>query len=82
LPYFDVAHLLKKSKATLVTEIGFIDTTCPSASIYAALNQTRRKKIILGVPYRAHGLTQKKFNDIWAKTIQKPKLAFIEEFLK
>ncbi len=82
LPYFDVAHLLKKSKATLVTEIGFIDTTCPSASIYAALNQTGRKKIISGVPYRAHGLTQKRFNDIWDKTIRKPKMDFIEEYLK
>lgn len=38
LPYFDAAHLLKGSKATILAEIGLIDMTCPSSAIYAALN--------------------------------------------
>ncbi len=47
LPYFDAAHILKNSKATLVTEIGFIDVTCPSSSVYAAVNQAKGKKMYI-----------------------------------
>ena len=82
IPYFDTAHLLKNCKATLVTEIGFIDTTCPSNSIYAAINQKGGKKIVFGVPYRAHQLYQKEYQKTWENTVYKPKMAFIEDFLK
>ena len=82
LPYFDVAHLLKDSKATLVTEIGFIDVTCPSISVYAALNQSKGEKIIFGVPYRGHHVDQKAYTEIWENTVNKPKTAFIADFLK
>jgi len=82
IPYFDAAHLLKSSKATLVTEIGFIDTTCPSVSIYAAINQSKGEKIVFGVPYRGHHLNQKEYQKIWEETVYKPKMKFIEEFLK
>ena len=82
LPYFDAAHLLKNSKATIVTEIGFVDFTCPSNSIYAAVNQSEGKKIILGVPYRGHQLDQKQFQKIWQETVYQPKMKFIEDFLK
>lgn len=82
IPYFDVAHLLTNSQATLVTEIGFIDRTCPATSIYAAINQAAGKKIILEAPYRGHHLDQKIYQDIWENKVQEPKLAFIEEYLK
>lgn len=82
LPYFDAAHLLKNSKATLVTEIGFIDTTCPSTAVYAAINQAKGKKIVFGVPYRGHHLDQKEYQETWENTVLKPKLAFIADFLK
>jgi cephalosporin-C deacetylase-like acetyl esterase len=82
IPYFDVAHLLKNSKATIVTEIGFIDSTCPSVSIYAAINQSKGEKIVFGVPYRGHHLDQKEYQKIWEETVYKPKMKFIEEFLK
>ena len=82
IPYFDATHLLKNSKATLVTEIGFIDTTCPSVSIYAAINQSKGEKIVFGVPYRGHQLYQKEYQKIWEETVYKPKMKFIEEFLK
>ena len=82
IPYFDVAHLLKNSKATIVTEIGFIDTTCPSVSIYAAINQSKGEKITFGVPYRGHHLDQKEYQKIWEEMVYKPKMKFIEEFLK
>jgi cephalosporin-C deacetylase-like acetyl esterase len=82
LPYFDTAHLLKNSKATIVTEIGFIDYTCPSNSIYSAINQSNGEKIVLGVPYRGHQLDQKQFQKIWEETVYQPKMKFIEDFLK
>ena len=80
IPYFDAAHLLKSSKAILITEIGFIDTTCPSVSIYAAINQSMGEKIVFGVPYRGHHLNQKEYQQIWEETVYKPKMKFIEEF--
>lgn len=82
LPYFDAAHLLKNSKATIVTEIGFIDYTCPSNSIYSAINQSNGEKIVLSVPYRGHQLDQKQFQKIWEETVYQPKMKFIEDFLK
>jgi len=82
VPYFDAVHLLKGSKATLVTEVGFIDNTCPSASVYAAINQSKGKKIIFGVPYREHNLRQESFRKTWENEVYKPKMRFIENFLK
>lgn len=82
IPYFDNAHLLKNSKATIVTEIGFIDTTCPSISIYAAINQSKGEKIVFGVPYRGHHLNQKEYQKTWEETVYKPKMKFIADFLK
>jgi len=82
VPYFDAVHLLKGSKATLVTEIGFIDKTCPSSSVYAAINQSKGKKIIFGVPYREHNLRQESFRKTWQENVYQPKMAFIEDFLK
>ena len=82
LPYFDAAHLLKDSKATLMTEIGFIDVTCPSTSIFAAINRSKGKKIVLGVPYRGHQLDQKSFKETWENTVNKAKTEFVADFLK
>jgi cephalosporin-C deacetylase-like acetyl esterase len=82
LPYFDAANLLKNSKATLVVEIGFIDVTCPSISVYAAINQAKGKKIVFGDPYRGHQLDQKSYKQIWETTVYKPKMAFIADYLK
>lgn len=82
LPYFDAAHILKNCKATLITEIGFIDKTCPSVSIYAAINQAKGEKIIFGVPYRGHHVNQKSYQEEWENTVYKPKMDFIADFLK
>ena len=82
LPYFDAVHLLKNAKATLVVEIGFIDTTCPSISVYAAINQEKGRKVVFGDPYRGHHLDQKEYNQIWENTVYKPKMAFIADYLK
>jgi cephalosporin-C deacetylase len=82
LPYFDAAHLLKGSTATIVAEIGLIDQTCPSSALYAALNQTKGKNIILTAPYRAHHFTQSAYKSIWEQTVNKVKQDFISGYLR
>jgi cephalosporin-C deacetylase-like acetyl esterase len=82
LPYFDAAHLLKGSKATIVVEIGLIDMTCPSSAVFAALNQAIGKKIIYAVPYRAHHMTQPEYQDIWENNVIKPMDDFLYDYLK
>jgi cephalosporin-C deacetylase len=82
VPYFDVAHLLRRSKATLVVEIGLIDETCPATSIYAAINQAKGKEIVYAVPYRGHHVEQPAYQKIWESTVYKPKEDFIRDYLK
>ncbi len=82
LPYFDAVHLLKGSTATIVAEIGLIDQTCPSSALYAALNQTEGKNIILTAPYRAHHFTQTDYKKIWESQVNKVKQSFVESYLK
>jgi len=83
LPYFDTAHLLKDSKVTIVVEIGLADNTCPSTSVYAAINQAKGKKIIYPVTYREHTwptAEQRKTN--WDPMVFNPKNDFIVNYLK
>lgn len=82
VPYFDVVHILKGSKATIVAEIGLIDNSCPSSAVYAALNQAKGKKIIYTVPYRAHHMTQPVYKKVWDETVNKPKEEFLKNYLK
>ncbi len=82
VPYFDTAHLLKGCKATLITEIGLIDVTCPSYAVYAAINQSKGEKITFAVPYRGHHLNQSSFQKKWEETVYAPKMKFIEDYLK
>lgn len=82
LPYFDTAHLLQNSKATIVVEIGLIDNTCPSTSVYAAINQAKGKKIIYPVTYREHAWPTEAQHPEWYKNINMQKIAFIDNYLK
>jgi cephalosporin-C deacetylase len=82
LPYFDTAHLLKDSKATILTEIGLIDNTCPSTSVYAAVNQAKGKKIILTVSYRPHHAPSNYLKETWENNFNKKREEFIAEYLK
>jgi cephalosporin-C deacetylase-like acetyl esterase len=81
LPYFDVAHILKGSRATIVAEIGLIDQTCPSSAIFAALNQAKGKKNIFIVPYRGHHMTQPPYQEIWETDVIKPVDDFLHNYL-
>ena len=82
LPYYDVAHVLKGSNATIVAELGLIDQSCPSSNVYAALNQAKGKKIILTVPYRGHHMDQPAYKEIWDNTVNKTKDEFLKDYLK
>ncbi len=82
LPYFDNAHILKGSKATLVVEMGLIDVTCPAAGIFAALNEADGKKILYTDTYRGHHVSQPAYKEVWEKTVNAPKNVFIEDYLK
>ena len=82
LPYFDTANLLKNSKAILVVEIGLIDNTCPSTSVYAAINEAKGKKIIYPVTYREHGWPNESKRSVWDKMVFGPKNMFVENYLK
>ncbi|MBC8004272.1 MAG: acetylxylan esterase [Verrucomicrobia bacterium] len=82
LPYFDTAHLLRNSKATIVVEVGLIDNTCPSTSIYAAINQAKGKVIVYPVPYREHSWPAPADRPHWDKNVFGPKNAFVESYLK
>ncbi len=82
LPYFDAAHMLKGSKATIFTEIGLIDVTCPSSSVYAAINQAKGKKIIFTVPYRQHHAPSNYLKETWENTVNKHREEFIKDYLK
>ncbi len=82
LPYYDAAHLLKGSTATIVTEIGLIDFTCSSESIYAAINQSAGEKKVYAVPFRAHHMLQPAYKEFWYSTVTKPKEAFIKDYLR
>ena len=82
LPYFDAAHMLKGSKAIILTEIGLIDITCPSTSVYAAVNQAKGKKIIFTVPYRKHHAPSNYLKENWENTVNKHREIFIRDYLK
>lgn len=82
LSYFDTAHLLKNSEATIVVEIGLVDQTCPSTSIYAAINQAKGKKIIFPVPYREHSWPTVEQRKHWDPMVFNTKNEFVDNYLK
>jgi cephalosporin-C deacetylase-like acetyl esterase len=82
LPYFDAANILKNSKAIIFTEIGLIDMTCPSTSVYAAVNEASGQKIIYTVPYRPHHQPEGALAKTWQEDYYKPRDLFIRNYLK
>ena len=56
-PYFDAAHFAPRVKIPLHVVLGFSDTTCPPACVYAAYNAFgSNDKIIRNVPGMGHGV--------------------------
>jgi cephalosporin-C deacetylase-like acetyl esterase len=81
IPYYDAANILKDSKAIIFIEIGLIDMTCPSTSVYTAINQAKSEKIIYAVPYRPHQQPQRALGKTWEETVYKPRELFIKNYL-
>jgi cephalosporin-C deacetylase-like acetyl esterase len=82
LPYFDTASLLKGTKTRIFAEIGLIDNTCPSTSVYAALNQAKGEKTIIPIPYLGHTDVPAFYQNTWKENVEKKRISFIADFLK
>lgn len=57
--YYDAMNFATRTKAGAVFTVGFIDTTCPPSSVYAAYNNTSGKKFIHHDPDAGHTNTPK-----------------------
>lgn len=54
MQYCSVAHLVSHASAKAYFTVGFIDSTCPPASVYAAYNQYKGPKKIYNAPDSGH----------------------------
>lgn len=82
LPYFDGALLIRHTNAEIYCEMGLIDTTCPPSSVWASLNGAQGKKTIRCVPFRGHSWPSGAWRPVWDEKYYRPRLAFIENYLK
>lgn len=57
--YFDCMNFATRAKAEAVFSVGFIDTTCPPTSVYAAYNAIPGKKQIVIEPLMGHNSSAK-----------------------
>jgi cephalosporin-C deacetylase-like acetyl esterase len=52
--YFDAMNFAARVKATAIVSVGFIDSTCPPTSVYAAYNNLPGKKRLVIEPLMGH----------------------------
>ena len=57
--YYDAMNFATRTKAAGILTVGFIDTTCPPTSVYAAFNALRAKKEIFNDPSSTHTVSPK-----------------------
>jgi cephalosporin-C deacetylase-like acetyl esterase len=55
--YYDAVNFASRAKAAGIVTVGFIDTTCPPTTVYAAYNALRSKKEIFNDPPSTHKLS-------------------------
>ncbi|MBQ7181980.1 MAG: acetylxylan esterase [Bacteroidaceae bacterium] len=82
LPYFDGALLLRHSRAEIFCEMGLIDTTCPPSAVWSSLNGAPGKKTVLCAPFRTHAWPSERWRAVWNEKYLRPRLEFIENYLK
>lgn len=82
LPYFDGAQLLRHSRAEIFCEIGLIDTTCPPSAVWASLNVAPGRKTVLCAPFRTHAWPSEPWRSYWEEKYLRPRLDFIDNYLK
>jgi cephalosporin-C deacetylase-like acetyl esterase len=52
--YYDAMNFASRTRAAGIVTVGFIDTTCPPTSVYAAYNELKGKKEIFNDPPSTH----------------------------
>ena len=52
--YYDAMNFATRTKAAGIVTVGFIDTTCPPTSVYAAYNALKSRKEIFNDPPSTH----------------------------
>jgi cephalosporin-C deacetylase len=57
--YYDAMNFATRAKAAGIFTVGFIDTTCPPTSVYAAFNALPGKKEIFNDPPSTHAVSAK-----------------------
>jgi cephalosporin-C deacetylase-like acetyl esterase len=57
--YYDAMNFATRSKAPGIMTVGFIDTTCPPTSVYAAYNALTTPKQIFNDPPSTHAVSAK-----------------------
>jgi cephalosporin-C deacetylase-like acetyl esterase len=56
--YYDAMNFATRTKAAGIITVGFIDTTCPPTSVYAAYNALRGVKLIFNDPPSTHAVSR------------------------
>lgn len=84
LPYYDVALLLKYTRAELVIECGLIDTTCPAECVYSAFNNAENStaKTMLTYPLRSHRKVESPYYKEWETLVGNVRTRIMDEHLK
>jgi cephalosporin-C deacetylase-like acetyl esterase len=57
--YYDAMNFATRTKAAGIMTVGFIDTTCPPTSVYAAYNALKGRKEIFNDPPSTHTVSPK-----------------------
>ncbi len=57
--YYDMVNFATRARAAGIVTVGFIDTTCPPTSVYAAYNALRGQKEMFNDPISAHTVSSK-----------------------
>jgi cephalosporin-C deacetylase len=52
--YFDAVNFAARCKADAIVSVGFVDTTCPPTTNYAAYNQLKGRKQVTNEPHMRH----------------------------
>jgi len=67
LPYFDAANFARKITCPIIASVGFVDTTCPPSSVYAAYNLIKAPKYMFNEPTMRHSQSKRysKFLSKW-----------------
>lgn len=71
-PYFDAANFASLVNVPALVSCGFLDTTCPPSTVYAAFNELKGEKQMIHVPLEGHTVSS---------TYQKEKVKFVRKHL-